>query len=132
MVVPTISVGETESYCILIAMTVVGIIVKPDVFRAKNVIIDRDAVSEPLNAFICSIALIPIGVAALPKPKIFAVKLDKIYPIAGWSAGMSGKIFETSGPHNFAKKSKIPVFSAISIMRCKKINMLLNPLKKVT
>src|SRR5690625_5190886 len=103
IVVPTISVGETESYCILIAITVVGIKVKLDVFSAKNVIIDRDAVSEPLNAFICSIALMPIGVAALPNPKIFAVKLDNIYPIAGWSAGISGKIFVTNGLHNLAK-----------------------------
>src|SRR5699024_9748625 len=78
IVVPTISVGDTELYCIRIAITVVGIMVTLDVFKAKNVIIDREAVSEPPNCFICSIALIPIGVAALPKPKTLAVMLDKI------------------------------------------------------
>ena len=78
IVVPTISVGETELYCIRMAITVVGIIVKPEVFKARNVTIDLEAVSVPLNCFICSIALIPMGVAALPKPNILAVILDKI------------------------------------------------------
>lgn len=78
IVVPTISVGEADSYCIRIASTVVGMIVSPAVFIAKKVIIDLEAVSEPDNSFICSIAFIPSGVAALPRPKIFAVKFDKI------------------------------------------------------
>src|SRR5690625_2121538 len=41
IVVPTISVGATDLYCIRIAITVVGISVNPDVFNAKKVIIDR-------------------------------------------------------------------------------------------
>ena len=75
-VVPTISVGEIELYCIRMAMTVVGINVNPDVLIAKKVIIDLEAVSELLNFFISCMALIPIGVAALPRPKKLAIKLE--------------------------------------------------------
>ena len=46
-------------------------IVKLDVLIAKKVIIDRDAESfPPFSNFNCSIALIPNGVAALPKPNM--------------------------------------------------------------
>src|SRR5699024_12456808 len=83
IVVPTISVGECASYCVRIAITVVGTKVKLEVFKDKNVIIEREAVLDPLNCFISFIAFIPIGVAALPNPKIFAVILDNIYDIAG-------------------------------------------------
>ena len=77
-VVPTISVGDTESYWSRIAITVVGIIVNPDVFKAKNVIIDREAVFDLFNFCISSIAFSPIGVAALPSPNKFAVILDNM------------------------------------------------------
>src|SRR5690625_7167636 len=84
IVVPTIFVVETESYCIRIAITVVGIKVNPDVFKARNVTMDLEAVSDPLSCFICSIAFIHIGVAALSIPKIFVVIFERIYPISGW------------------------------------------------
>ena len=83
IVVPTISVGFAEPYCMRIAITVVGINVKPDVFNAKNVIIEREAICDLLNFFNSSIAFNPIGVAALPKPNILAVKFVNIYPTAG-------------------------------------------------
>lgn len=78
MVVPTISVGDVDPYCILIAITFVGISVTLDVFNARKVIIDRDATGEGCILFISSIAFNPIGVAAVPSPNKFAVKLDKI------------------------------------------------------
>src|SRR5690625_1958103 len=78
IVVPTISVGATDLYCIRIAITVVAISVNPDVFNAKKVIIDLDAMVELLIFFISSIAFNPIGVAAFPNPNIFAVIFDKI------------------------------------------------------
>ncbi len=69
-VTPTISVGFADSYVIRIEMTVVGIKVIADVFNAKNVTIERLAESfPPFNSFNCSIALMPRGVVALPKPK---------------------------------------------------------------
>lgn len=79
MVVPTISVGAAESYFMRMAIIVVGIKVKPDVLRASKVIIERLAESLPsFKAFNCSIALIPIGVAAFPNPKMLATMFDKI------------------------------------------------------
>ena len=79
----TISVGDWESYFIRTASSVVGLSVKLEVLTARKVIIERLAFGLLLNFFISSIALIPIGVAALPSPKKLAVKLDKIYPMAG-------------------------------------------------
>src|SRR5699024_11502647 len=76
--VPTISVGETDPYCILIAITFVGINVTLEVFNAKKVIIESDATGEASTRFISSIAFSPIGVASVPRPNKFAVKLDKI------------------------------------------------------
>lgn len=76
-VVPTISVGFAEWYVIRIEMTVVGMSVMPAVLMARNVIIDRLASSlPPFNFFNCSIALIPAGVAAFPKPNKLAVILE--------------------------------------------------------
>src|SRR5690625_7531987 len=115
IVVPTIFVVETESYCIRIAITVVGIKVNPDVFKARNVTMDLEAVSDPLSCFICSIAFIPIGVAALPKPNIFAVIFERIYPIAGSTSGIAGKLFLKIGLNSFAIASKIPAFSCTLI-----------------
>jgi hypothetical protein len=55
-----------------------------EVFIAKKVTIDRLTVSlPPFSLFSSSIAFIPRGVAALPKPNILAIMFDKIYPIAG-------------------------------------------------
>lgn len=81
---PTISVGAFASYVILTAITVVGMRVMLEVFTAKNVIIERLASDRFwFSDFICSIALMPSGVAAFPNPKKLAIKFDKMYPIAG-------------------------------------------------
>ena len=83
-VVPTISVGSAELKFMRIAMTVVGISVTLDVFRASNVHIAGEAVSLSGFSFCNScIALMPMGVAALPNPNMLALKLDIIYPNAG-------------------------------------------------
>ncbi len=65
-------------------MTVVGINVILEVFTAKKVIMERLASDlPPFSFFICSMALMPSGVAAFPSPKKFAMRFDKMYPIAG-------------------------------------------------
>src|SRR5690625_3692885 len=132
IVVPTISVGEIELYCILIAITVVGTSVKLDVFKARNVITERVAVSVPLSCFICSIALMPIGVAALPKPNILAVKFEIIYPIAGCPGGISGNNLTTIGFNSLARTFKIFAFSAIFIIPSQKTKTLIKPIDNVT
>ena len=81
MVGPTMSVGAFASYVILTAMTVVGIKVMLDVLTARKVIIERLAsLRFRLSAFICSIALIPSGVAALPNPKSWPLNWIKYIP----------------------------------------------------
>ena len=84
IVVPTISVGLADPYVILIEITIVGIMVILEVFNAKNVAIDLVAFSLFVFNFCNScIAFIPMGVAAFPKPNMFAVIFETIYPIAG-------------------------------------------------
>lgn len=79
IVVLTISVGAAEPYDIRMEMTVVGTSVKHAVFKASNVTIERLASSlPPFSRFNSSIALMPIGVAALPRPNTLAVMFDNI------------------------------------------------------
>src|SRR5690606_41583890 len=68
-VVPTISVGFAESKFMRIAIKVVGMIVTLEVFKASSVHISGVAVCLSGFSFCNScIALMPIGVAALPRP----------------------------------------------------------------
>ena len=76
---PTISVGDADSYFILMAITIVGISVILEVFIARKVIMERLATSSPpFNRFNSSIAFIPRGVAAFPSPNIFAIILESM------------------------------------------------------
>src|SRR5699024_9521968 len=133
IVVPTISVGASESYCIRIAMTVVGTSVNPDVFIAKKVIMDRVAYSDSLlNSFICCIAFNPIGVAAFPRPNMLAVMLERIYPIAGCSLGNSGKILMTIGLNSLTSNCRIPASLVTFMITSQKNKTLIIPIDKVT
>src|SRR5699024_7427306 len=133
IVVPTISVGASESYCIRIAMTVVGTSVNPDVFIAKKVIMDRVAYSDSLlNSFICCIAFNLIGVAVFPRPNMLAVMLERIYPIAGWSLGKSGKILITIGLDSLASNCRIHASSATFMILSQKTKTLIKRIDKVS
>ena len=65
-------------------MTAMGINVRPEVFSTKNMICALDAVSF-LGLISCnwSIALSPIGVAALSSPNMFAQKFSIMDPLEG-------------------------------------------------
>src|SRR5690625_1375121 len=115
-----------------IAITFVGIRVKLEVFNAKKVIIDREATGESLNFFISSIAFNPIGVAALPNPNKFAVKFDKIYPIAGCPFGISGNNLRMNGLKIFANTFKIPAFSATFMIPNQKTKILIKLMDNAT
>jgi hypothetical protein len=83
-VVPTISAGLIELKFIRMAIRVVGIRVILDVFNASSVHIAVLALSLSGLSFCSScMALMPIGVAALPRPRMFALILDMMYPSAG-------------------------------------------------
>ena len=109
-------------------MMVIGMMVKPEEFNTRNIIIGLDARSF-LGLISCNsfIAFNPIGVAALSNPNILAEIFIKILPIAGWSLGISGKIFEKKGPTNLEKALIIPPFSPIFMMPNHKANTPVRP-----
>ncbi|MNJ70441.1 hypothetical protein D3C77_669010 [compost metagenome] len=83
-VVPTISAGLAEPKLIRIAINVVGINVILAVFSASSVHIAGVAFSlSGFKVWSSCIALIPIGVAALPSPSRFALIFERMNPIAG-------------------------------------------------
>ena len=83
-VVGTIPAGSTEPAAALSAMTPVGKIVTLDVLMARNRIIASVALPlSPFRVSRCSMARIPNGVAALPRPSTLADRFMIIAPIAG-------------------------------------------------
>ena len=84
IVVPTISAGLLEPATTLIPMIVAGIKVMQPVFRAKKVHIASVASLGFLLSFCNScMAFKPNGVAAFPRPIIFALRFITMAPIAG-------------------------------------------------
>ena len=82
--VPTMTVGLTDPAAARIAIAVAGINCTELVLIARNVHIAFDA--TPGRGFIDSksrIARNPSGVAALPRPSMFAAMFINIEPIAG-------------------------------------------------
>lgn len=97
MVTGIISDASMEPCKILRLITVVGMMVTDDVFITRKVIILREATSLFLfNSCNFSMAFIPNGVAAFPSPNIFMTIFEDIYPMAGWSWGISGNIILTT------------------------------------
>ncbi len=60
-------------------------------------------------------ARMPKGVAALPSPRALADRLRIMAPMAGWSAGTSGKSRTISGRIKRARMTSIPPASATFI-----------------
>ena len=111
------SVGCTAPYELRKARIVVGMIVKPEVFSTKNIIIGLVAVSFLVfNSCICPIAFNPVGVAALSSPNIFDAIFIKIDPITGWFLGISGKSLEKKGLSIRARTLTTPALSPIFII----------------
>ena len=97
--------------------TLIGTSVNPEVLSTRNMIMGFVAVSfSLLSSCNCSIALSPIGVAALSSPNILAAKFIKIVPVTGCPLGISGKIFENTGANHLATTLTTPPFSPMRIM----------------
>ena len=95
---------------------VVGTIVTPLVFNTKKVIMASLAVFLSLfNFWRLSIAFRPNGVAALPKPAIFAAMLLAIKPSDSSPSGTLGNIFFKIGVIILDIQEIIPASSAIFI-----------------
>ena len=82
--VPTIAVGRCDPAATRIAIAVVGINCTELVLIARNVHIAFDALPGcGFNVSRSRIARRPSGVAALPRPSMFAAMFISIDPIAG-------------------------------------------------
>src|SRR3954463_15211112 len=89
--VPTIAVGLVEPDAARIAIAVAGTSCTELVLIARNVHIAFEATpGRGLSVSRSRIARNPRGVAALPRPSMFAAMFMSIEPIAGWSWGTSG------------------------------------------
>src|SRR5665648_1167724 len=103
IVVPIISVGLTEPALRRTAITVAGMIVIQEVFKARNVIMAGLAVSGVAFSFWSScIAFSPKGVAALPNPSMLALKFIIMAPSAGLFGFRDGNKRRTAGPNTRA------------------------------
>ena len=88
---PTIAAGFPLPYWLRYAMILTGISCREDMLMIKNVHISFDAMPFPAGFLPCpscrfvssctsaSIAFNPAGVAAHPRPKMFAIKFVAIY-----------------------------------------------------
>ena len=106
--------GLAEPSSVRYIKILIGIMVTAEALITINIISAFDAVSlRGLSSCICSMALRPIGVAALSSPSMLAAIFITIEPIAGWCSGISGMIFLNNGVNPRASKSVRPDFSAI-------------------
>ena len=114
--VPTIAVGLVDPEAARIAIAVVGINCTELVLIARKVHIAF--VATPgcgLSVSRSCIARKPRGVAALPRPSMFAAMFINIDPIAGCSAGTSGKSLVMTGRRARPMRCTNPARSASRI-----------------
>ena len=96
-------------------------------FNTKNNICASVArVLSGFNFCSSSMALMPMGVAALSSPSILAARFMVTAPWAGWLAGTSGIILANSGCSPLANTCTSPAFSA---KRKKPIHRLMTPIR---
>src|SRR5881275_379361 len=89
--VPTMAVGRVDPADARIAIAVAGINCTELVLIARKVHIALEAIpGRGFNDSRSRMARSPSGVAALPRPSMFAAMFINIEPIAGWSGGTSG------------------------------------------
>ena len=89
-------------------------------------------VAEPRRVFRRSssaMALMPKGVAALPRPSILAAKFMIMAPMAGWSGGTSGNSRSSSGRSARAMARNSPPRAA---MRTSPKNSIIAPVSPIT
>ncbi len=107
---------------------VVGMMVRPDVFITRNIIIGLVAVSFfGLSSCNCCMAFRPVGVAALSRPSMLEAIFIKMLPIAGWFFGMSGNNLVKTGLSTRANALTAPAFSPIFMMPSQSANTPVSP-----
>ena len=111
------SVGCAAPCCARYERIDTGMMVSPDVFSTRNIIIGFVAVSFfVFSSCICSIAFSPSGVAALSSPSMFAEMFMKMEPVAGCPFGISGNSLVNTGDSTRANRFTMPARSPIFMM----------------
>ena len=107
-------VGSSAPCCTRYMKMLTGNRVRDEVFSTRKRICALLAtVLLGLSSCNARIALRPIGVAALSRPRPLAAKLRVMKPSAGWPRGTSGISRANSGPRARPSRSTRPAFSAI-------------------
>ena len=108
------SVGSGAPCCMRYMKMVTGSRVSDEALSTRNRICALVAVSGwGLSSCSERMALRPMGVAALSRPRPLAAKFSVIRPSAGWPRGTSGMSLANSGPRILASHSTMPAFSAM-------------------
>ncbi len=109
--------GLTEPAARRRAISVVGMRETDDVFSTANVTMSSLASSEqPFGSDSFSIAFMPRGVAALPRPRRFALMFAAISSVPMLLLQASGKSSFMSGDMSFASSRHAPHFEYTSII----------------
>jgi hypothetical protein len=115
-VVGKMAAGSLDSCRARRPMMPVGKSASPEVLMARKRIIAFVAVPFSLFSSLSSfMALRPKGVAALPRPRALAAMFITMAPMAGWSAGTSGKTRTRSGRMSRAMNFSPPASSTTFI-----------------
>ena len=97
----------------------------PLVFSASSITIALEATPGfGLSWFSCSIALRPIGVAALPAPSMLAPIFIAMEPSAGCPFGTSGNTRRSNGP---SARAMMPISPLVSTRRMMPIHSVIIP-----
>ena len=122
------SVGCAAPICARYTMMLMGIMVSPDVFSTKNIIIGLLAVSFLVfRSCSPSMAFSPKGVAALSNPSMFAAKFMNMLPVTGCPFGISGNSLQNKGLSAFDSMFITPPFSPMRIIPIHNANTPVSP-----
>ncbi len=106
------SAGDCDPAVERSPITVVGSSWMEVAFTTTSIIMAKVALPEPSSSR--CIALMPVGVEALPSPSMFAERFNAMIFWVSWSSIL--KIFFISGRNSFANFSPRPLASTISII----------------
>ena len=105
-----------------------GMMVSPDVFSTRNMIMELVAVSF-FGFSVCNscMAFRPTGVAALSRPSMLAEMFMKMLPRAGWPLGISGNSLVSTGVSPRARRFTSPLSSPIFRIPIHRVSVPVRP-----
>ena len=126
------SVGCAAPSCERYIMMLIGMIVSPEVFNTRNIIIEFDARSlPPFSSWSSLMAFSPKGVAALSSPSILAERFMNIDPLTGCPFGRSGNSRENTGLSHRASTLTTPPASPTFIIPIHSVSTPVRPIESL-